>query len=128
MQTAFMRFWPQRNRVRDPRPYLYSAVRTVALDAYRSNKRRQSREILAGKESGAAWFECPTDRQDRVAELQEAVKSLPLEQRVVVVMKIWADLTFLEIGRALDISPNTAASRYRYALQALQKRLQNETL
>jgi RNA polymerase sigma-70 factor (ECF subfamily) len=38
-------------------------------------------------------------------------------------MKIWNDLTFAEIGEALGISQNTAASRYRYALAALKKDL-----
>ena len=36
-------------------------------------------------------------------------------------MKIWNELTFAEIGQALGISQNTAASRYRYALAALKK-------
>jgi RNA polymerase sigma-70 factor (ECF subfamily) len=39
------------------------------------------------------------------------------------VMKVWDELTFSEIGEALGISPNTAASRYRYALTALKKNL-----
>jgi RNA polymerase sigma-70 factor (ECF subfamily) len=37
-----------------------------------------------------------------------------------------AGLTFVEIGAALDISPNTAASRYRYALEKLRVALQEE--
>ena len=36
-------------------------------------------------------------------------------------MKIWSQLTFQEIGEALGISENTAASRYRYALEALRR-------
>ena len=50
-----------------------------------------------------------------------AVGRLPNEQREVLVMKIWNDLTFAEIASALGISQNTAASRYRYALAALKK-------
>jgi RNA polymerase sigma-70 factor (ECF subfamily) len=38
-------------------------------------------------------------------------------------MKIWNDKTFAEIGEALEISQNTAASRYRYGLEALRKKL-----
>ncbi len=45
------------------------------------------------------------------------------EQREVLVMKIWNDLTFAEIASALEISQNTAASRYRYALANLKKNL-----
>jgi RNA polymerase sigma-70 factor (ECF subfamily) len=54
-------------------------------------------------------------------DLAAAVDRLPVGQREVLVMKIWNDLTFAEIGQALGISQNTAASRYRYALAALKK-------
>ena len=56
--------------------------------------------------------------------LAAAVENLPHDQREVLVMKIWNELTFAEIATALAISQNTAASRYRYALAALKKTLQ----
>jgi RNA polymerase sigma-70 factor (ECF subfamily) len=56
-------------------------------------------------------------------DLNAALAALPAEQREVVVMKIDAELTFAEIGEVLQISPNTAASRYRYALEKLRQRL-----
>ncbi len=55
--------------------------------------------------------------------LAAAVDRLPAEQREVLVMKIWNDLTFADIASVLNISQNTAASRYRYALAALKKNL-----
>ena len=51
--------------------------------------------------------------------VREALADLPPEQREVVVLKVWQGHTFAEIGRLLDISPNTASSRYRYALRKL---------
>ena len=47
------------------------------------------------------------------------MRGLSDKLREVVVMKIWGDLTFAQISEALAISPNTAASRYRYALEQL---------
>ena len=41
-------------------------------------------------------------------------------------LKIWGDLTFDEIGRTLDLSLNTVASRYRYALQKLKDSVPQE--
>jgi RNA polymerase sigma-70 factor (ECF subfamily) len=38
-------------------------------------------------------------------------------------LKLWEELTFEEIAAALGISPNTAASRYRYAIDKLRDRL-----
>jgi len=40
-----------------------------------------------------------------------------------VTLKIWSELTFEQIGQALDVSPNTAASRFRYAMKALKRQL-----
>jgi DNA-directed RNA polymerase specialized sigma24 family protein len=49
-----------------------------------------------------------------------AMVTLPEEQRAVVHLKLWENLSFSEIGHALDLSPNTVASRYRYALDKLE--------
>ncbi len=65
------------------------------------------------------------DEAEAVA-IRDALGSLPPEQREVVVLKVWHELTFAEIGRALDIPDNTAASRYRYALQKLRRELGDE--
>jgi DNA-directed RNA polymerase specialized sigma24 family protein len=51
---------------------------------------------------------------------------LPVDQREVIVLKIWHEYTFDEIGELLEISPNTAAGRYRYGLQKLKLRLEGE--
>ena len=50
-------------------------------------------------------------------------KQLPPEQRAVAHLKLWEGATFEEIAESLEISVNTAASRYRYALDKLRTRL-----
>ena len=52
-----------------------------------------------------------------------ALADLPSEQRAVVHLKLWENLTFEQIAEALDISPNTAASRYRYGVDKLRDQL-----
>jgi RNA polymerase sigma-70 factor (ECF subfamily) len=52
-----------------------------------------------------------------------AVRKLPAEQAEVVVLKVWENLTFLEIAGITGDSPNTVASRYRYALEKLERTL-----
>lgn len=37
----------------------------------------------------------------------------------LIVLRVWGQLTFEEIGGVVGISPNTAASRYRYGLAKL---------
>lgn len=52
--------------------------------------------------------------------LERALDCLPPEQREVLSLKIDGGLTFAEVAAVLDVSPNTAASRYRYALEKLR--------
>ena len=54
-----------------------------------------------------------------------AVQRLPTEQAEVVVLKVWENLTFLEIAGVTGDRPNTVASRYRYALEKLQRSLES---
>ena len=60
---------------------------------------------------------CPDDA------VAAALASLPPEQRDTVALKIDGGLTFAEIAAVMRTSPNTAASRYRYALEKLRVRL-----
>jgi RNA polymerase sigma-70 factor (ECF subfamily) len=120
VQDAFVRFWRKEHSI-DNRGLLYATVRSVALDLLRRDARRARREANASLEmeqTTAPQFDFDDGSQQ---ELAAAVDLLPVEQREVLVMKIWNELTFAEIGQALGISQNTAASRYRYALAALKK-------
>jgi RNA polymerase sigma-70 factor (ECF subfamily) len=45
----------------------------------------------------------------------------------VIVLKLWHDYTFEEIGDLLEVSPHTAAGRYRYGLEKLRACLKGET-
>jgi len=45
-----------------------------------------------------------------------------------LVLKIWGELTFPQIATALEISHNTAASRYRYAIAKLRETLAEEPI
>lgn len=123
VQDAFVKFW-RRNHQVDNRGLLYATVRSIALDFVRRDSRRARREMAVVSESDESiqpQFELENDEQRALAV---AMDCLPHDQREVLVMKIWNDLTFAEIGTALGIPQNTAASRYRYALAGLKKSLQ----
>jgi RNA polymerase sigma-70 factor (ECF subfamily) len=98
-------------------------VRRAATDLARRNSRRSAREELAdgGLESTAPIFETPLEGDDRREAIEAALRDLPPEQREVLVLKIWGELTFEQIAAQLGLPPNTAASRYRYALAALRE-------
>ena len=123
VQEAFVKFWRRHHRI-DNRALLYATVRSIALDFIRRDKRRARREatVFADADSTVEpQFEWEDEAQSALAA---AVSCLPHDQREVLVLKIWNELTFSEIADALGISQNTAASRYRYALANLKKSLQ----
>ena len=64
-----------------------------------------------------------TEAESLDPHLIRAVQSLPAIYREVVVLKVWSGLTFQQIGETLAIPLNTAASRYRYALEHLRHAL-----
>jgi RNA polymerase sigma-70 factor (ECF subfamily) len=59
-------------------------------------------------------------------QLQAAVAALPDAQREVVALKFQGGLTFAEIASAMGTSLNTAASRYRYAIDKLRRLMNTE--
>ena len=123
VQEAFVKFWRRNHRI-DNRALLYATVRSIALDLIRRDSRRARREAEAFSDvaqSSQPQFAVEDESQRALAA---AVDLLPHEQREVLVMKIWNELTFAEIAEALGISQNTAASRYRYALTGLKRSLQ----
>lgn len=119
VQEGFVRFWQADDRVRRPVAYLYACVRSAAIDQFRSRGSQQRRiDEVAKTQSFSSRF--VSDSTGLSEEVEAALVRLPAEQREVVVMKIWGGLTFAEIAAALKISPNTAASRYRYAIERLE--------
>lgn len=123
VQEAFVRFWRRQHSLEN-RGLLYATVRSTALDRLRSEQRRFRREAFAALDQPGHCEPLFAPEDEGQQLLAAAVERLPNEQREVVLLKIWNELTFAEIASVLEISPNTAASRYRYALSALKKLLQ----
>jgi RNA polymerase sigma-70 factor (ECF subfamily) len=86
----------------------------------RRGARERNYERLAAET--ASLFARASDPDERAfgAALTDALGELPIEQRAVVHLKLWEGLTFEAIAEALEISPNTAASRYRYGVDKLR--------
>ncbi len=101
----------------DPRPYLYRSVRNAALNARRGEVRERARR------EAMPMFAAPAGLDEARGALEEALSTLPDEQREVVVLRTWGEMTFDQVGDLLGIPPNTAASRHRYALEKLRERL-----
>jgi RNA polymerase sigma-70 factor, ECF subfamily len=129
VQQAFVGFWRSRGRVDDPVAYLYGCVRGEARAWLRSRRRRARREQIAGrdeKRSAQGDLFSGLESDEEMTRIRAAVEQLPAAQREVLVLHVWGELTFAQIAAVLQVSPNTAASRYRYALGSLRRRLTGE--
>ena len=104
-----------------PWHYLLRIVRNEALVILRSRKHWSPIGEFASRLVGRSSD--PVERNDEKRVIWDALASLPANQREVVVLKIWEQMTFHEIGEVIEISPSTAASRYRYALEKLSEKL-----
>jgi RNA polymerase sigma-70 factor (ECF subfamily) len=109
--------------VREERAFLIRLAHNAAIDLMRRRGTRQrTKDNFAEIISPFATAVDPDEEIFR-NELSAALAELPPEQRAVTHLKLWGGLTFEEIAAALEIPPNTAASRYRYALDKLRDRL-----
>jgi RNA polymerase sigma-70 factor (ECF subfamily) len=100
------------------RAFLFTALRRAALRLAGRRQKQQATPAVAFLELAA-----PSPRTmdaERAEQLERALRALPVEQRELIALKIDGELTFAEIAEVLGISPNTAASRYRYALEKLR--------
>jgi len=100
-------------------------VRAVHLNALKHRQRRRSHAPLKEERLEDPARKEPADHPWGVGaiELEQAIEGLPLVQQTVIRLKYYTGLSFQEIGRSLRISQNTAASRCRYALEALRRAL-----
>ncbi len=129
LQDALIRLWGYQGEreYRPPDlPLAYSVLRFCAMDHGRKAGRRdrKHRKIVEFHAYDDHWLDHGVEEDEEADLLRGAVQTLLSEKlREVIVMKIWGGLTFAEIAEVLKVSQNTAASRYRYALEQLEKKL-----
>jgi RNA polymerase sigma-70 factor, ECF subfamily len=102
-----------------PLAYFYRAVKNAALNAQRDRKRESPLP------ADSDWL--VHKGGDRIASLALArsLERLPADQREIVILHHWVGFTFEEASEVLGISRNTAASRYRYALEKLREQFED---
>lgn len=124
VQETFMALLQRSEPPEQPLHYCLRSFRNRALNYKRGLWRRLTRELESRQ-----WFESNASGDGESSQERAAMRclaKLPVEQREVIVLKIWHEHTFEEIGGLLDLSPNTAAGRYRYGMQKLRACLNGE--
>lgn len=128
LQEVFGKIVGDRKPLRSPeavKSYLYTAVRNASYSILRSRRRRH--------DLAQAWADdCPgicPDTAEGIIQSQvvrQAFSALPTDQREVLVLKIYDQMSFKEIAEAIGCSINTVASRYRYAIAKLREALEGD--
>ena len=127
VQTALVRLASEPHllaHVVSPWAYLLRMVRNEAFVIARRKQRQRATGALEDLVTYCAVDDA--EREESYRAVWAALRTLPPEQAEVVVLKIWEEMTFAQIAEILSLSPNTAASRYQYAMSKLTKRLTSE--
>ena len=101
--------------------YCIRGFRNRALNYRRGLLRRLARELESTR-----WFERHGDESPQERAAMRCLQKLPPDQREVIVLKIWHEHTFEELGELLQLSPNTVAGRYRYGMEKLRACLKEQ--
>jgi len=112
--------------------WLYQIATNLCRDRLRRRKTRAVVSLEALEEAGPMMVETRPGAHERLLErdlaraVRRAVDELPEEQREVVILKEYQDLTFLEIAQALDVPVSTVKTRLYRGLGQLRLRLERE--
>ena len=112
--------------------WLYQIATNLCRDRLRRRKTRATVSLEALEEAGPVMVETRPGAHERLLErdleqaVRRAVHALPEEQREVVILKEYQELTFLEIAQALDVPVSTVKTRLYRGLGQLRLRLERE--
>jgi RNA polymerase sigma-70 factor (ECF subfamily) len=121
VQDAFLKLIALADPPREIVPWLYRVVRNGALDAGKIARRRQQREQAVARPE--RWFvEEAVDGLDAETAVA-ALERLPLEQREVIVARLWGGLSFEQIAGIAGCSASTAFRRFSTGIETLRQEL-----
>jgi RNA polymerase sigma factor (sigma-70 family) len=123
VQDVFLLLMREPAAPANPVGWLYRAVRNKAINAARSARRRARHEATAAHRGEPLLVASEGDRLDATAAAG-ALAELPLEQREVIVARLWGSLSLEEIAKLTGTSTSTVHRRYQEGIAALREKLE----
>lgn len=123
VQEAFVQLMGQAQVPANVKAWLYKTVRNAALSGVRSAKRRDRREREAGG-ARPEWFVGRAEDVIDAGAAQEAMETLPIELREVVVMRIWGQASFAEMAEVTGRPLSTVYDLYRQGLAGIRQKME----
>jgi RNA polymerase sigma-70 factor (ECF subfamily) len=131
-QEAFLRGWVNLSSFRPQsslRNWLYRIAANATLDVLRRRPEEaledEAAQMVPDQEAGP---EATLIEKERVALLQQAMRSLPEAARSVLVLREYGGLSYQEIANVLDVPVGTVMSRLNYARNRLRELLKGDLL
>jgi RNA polymerase sigma-70 factor (ECF subfamily) len=108
-------------------PWVVRIARNLAIDHFRKSKRMPTITSQDGEDIFRT-FEVAEDnreqsyiRNQKESTIRNIINMLPEEQKQVLVLRHYGDMSFKEIAELTNVSINTALGRMRYALNNMRK-------
>lgn len=108
-------------------PWVLRIARNLAIDYFRKVKRMPTVTSQDGEDVFRTMNISENNREEQIIEnqrdrsIRQLINLLPDEQKEVLVLRHYGDLSFKEIAEITNVSINTALGRMRYALNNLRK-------
>lgn len=115
-------------------PWVIRIAHNLVIDHFRKEKRTPVVTNVDGFDIFEVLKFYDESMEDRMVreqtylDLKAMIHLLPSEQKEVLIMRHYGDLSFKEIADLTDVSINTALGRMRYALNNLRKMMQTKEL
>jgi RNA polymerase sigma-70 factor (ECF subfamily) len=115
-------------------PWVLRIAHNLVIDHFRKDKRAPVVTTGDGYDIFEVLHFYDENIEDRLVreqthnDLKAMIHLLPSEQKEVLIMRHYADMSFKEIADITDVSINTALGRMRYALNNLRKMMQTKEL
>ncbi|WP_310380281.1 sigma-70 family RNA polymerase sigma factor [Flavobacterium sp.] len=108
-------------------PWVMRIAHNLIIDHYRKNKKmpmfRETEEfsIFSIMSDNSPTIENKIIQNQVETDLRKLIEELPADQKEVLIMRMYQDMSFKEISESTGVSINTALGRMRYALMNMRK-------
>jgi len=115
-------------------PWIVRIARNMAIDHFRRSKRMPKITSQDGEDIFRTFEVDDMNREETYVRdhrddmIRELINQLPMEQKEVLVLRHYGNLSFKEIAAITDVSINTALGRMRYALNNMRKIIEEKSI
>jgi len=115
-------------------PWIVRIARNMAIDHFRRSKRMPKITSQDGEDIFRTFEVDDMNREETYVRdhrddmIRELINQLPTEQKEVLVLRHYGNLSFKEIAAITDVSINTALGRMRYALNNMRKIIEEKSI